>query len=181
MMHAASRWMLLSLLPVGMLSCGAPAGSTTPQSAVGSAVPVVAPGAPGSATADADGAKDGRGRKAGPPTTAAPVATTGAPPPTAGGDYEITYGDCADLVATFEKRLREEEMAKLEAQKLKGKAQEQGLATVDEVVRTGVENWRGQCQTIVGTVQVRSRIRCAIAADSRARFDGCWDGQFDGE
>jgi hypothetical protein len=116
-----------------------------------------------------------------PPAHAAPVGTFGDPPPAAGGDYEITFDDCSRLCDNFERRLREDEEGKLQAQKLEGKALEKAKAIVDEVVQKGLENWRGQCRTIVGTVQVRSRIRCAIAADSLARFNGCWDGQFDAE
>jgi hypothetical protein len=114
-----------------------------------------------------------------PPAHAAPVTTFGTPPPATAGDYDITYNDCAELVGNFERRLREDEEAKLQAQKLEGKSLEKAKAIVADVVQKGVDNWRGNCQSIVGTVQVRSRIRCAIAADSLARFNGCWDGQFD--
>jgi hypothetical protein len=116
-----------------------------------------------------------------PPATAAPIATQGAPPPAAASDYEITFNDCNKLVANYEKVLRQDEMIKLDAKKLAPKAYGPAKEQVEQVVQQGVEGWRAQCQSIVGTAQVKTRIQCAVGAGELARFNGCWDGQFDHE
>lgn len=116
-----------------------------------------------------------------PPQHAAPVTTFGDPVPAAAGDYEITVNDCTKLWTNYERRYREVEEAKLAAQKLQGKYLEKAKVTVDEAVKQAVDNWRGQCQSIIGTVQIRTRIRCAVEAETLDRFNGCWDGKFDHE
>jgi hypothetical protein len=116
-----------------------------------------------------------------PPATAAPISTTGDPPPAAAGDYTITFTDCDKLVGNYERVLRQSEMAKLDAKKLPAKNYDKAKEQVEEVVQQGVAVWRGQCQSITGTVQVRSRIKCAVAAGDLDRFNGCWDGKFDKE
>jgi len=77
--------------------------------------------------------------------------------------------------------LRQSEMAKLDAKKLPAKNYDKAKEQVEEVVQQGVSGWRSQCQSITGTVQVRSRIKCTVAADDLDRFNGCWNGKFDKE
>lgn len=93
----------------------------------------------------------------------------------------MTFRDCDTLTANYEKLLRRDEVAKLEKKKLPKKVYERAKEQVEEVVVQGTASWRNQCGGIVGTIQVRSRIKCAEKADTIERFDGCMDGKFDGE
>ncbi len=116
-----------------------------------------------------------------PPAKAAPITTTGAPPPAQSGDWEITPSDCARLSSHYEKILRREKMKELNAKKLKPKMHERAKEQVLEAITEGHQNWVSQCAGIVGTVQVKSRITCARNADDVKRFHGCIDGEFDNE
>lgn len=111
----------------------------------------------------------------------ASIKTTGPPPPSAPGDFEPTYADCANLAAVYERLLRAEEMAKLEKKKLPPKVYASALKEVEQVVDDGASQWRGQCEGIVETVQIKPRWECAQQADSLARFNGCMNGEFDDE
>jgi hypothetical protein len=153
-------------------ACGSPAEPVkTPESG-----PTAAPSTAAAPTAE---------RKAKPahepPEKAAPIATTGDPVPKEAGDYTITFRDCDKLVTNYEKVLRASEMAKLEAKKFPPKFYDKAKADVDTAVQQGVDGWRAQCQSIMGSVQVRKRITCAVDAGDLDRFNGCWDGKFDNE
>jgi hypothetical protein len=158
--------------PLLLLACGSPAEPAKTPEATASVVPTLA-SAP-SSTLKAKPPHE-------PPAKAAPISTTGAPPPAAATDYEITFNDCGRLVGNYEKVLRQDEMSKLDAKKLAPKAYDKAKEQVEQAVQQGVDGWRAQCQTIVGTPQVKSRIQCAVGAGDLARFDGCWDGKFDKE
>ena len=161
-----------SLSPILILACGGP---TEPVKA-----PELGPTAALAAT-DASSAEPTAKPPHEPPDKAAPIATTGDPPPKESGDYTITFRDCDKLVGNYEKVLRASEMAKLEAKKFPPKFYDKAKADVDQAVQQGVDGWRAQCQSIMGTVQVRKRISCAVDAGDLARFNGCWDGKFDNE
>ncbi|MBW2522880.1 MAG: hypothetical protein JRI23_01830 [Deltaproteobacteria bacterium] len=113
--------------------------------------------------------------------TPASIKTTGAPPPPVPGDFEPSYSDCANLTAVYERLLRSEEMTKLEKKKLPPKVHANALEQIKQVVEDGTSQWRGQCEGIVDTVQIKPRWECAQQADSIKRFHGCMDGEFDDE
>lgn len=116
------------------------------------------------------------------PSKAAPITTTGAAPPIGSpNEYEITQHDCNLLSKKYEDLLRKDEMAKLDKKGFKPKMYEQAKKQIDKIVQEGYDNYRQQCDGIVGTVQVRSRLKCSLDAKELERFNGCADGKFDDE
>jgi len=126
---------------------------------------------------DSSGGDDGSDSNGSPAT----IKTTGAAPPPVPGDFEPSYSDCANLAAVYERLLRAEEMDKLEKKKLPPKVHATALEEVRKIVADGTSQWRGQCDGIVDTVQIKPRWECAQQADSLKRFNGCMDGEFDGQ
>jgi hypothetical protein len=160
------------LSPLLILACGSPTEPVKAPEPGSTAVPTAA-----AASTDEPTAKPTHE----PPDKAAPIATTGDPPPKESGDYTITFRDCDKLVSNYERVLRASEMTKLEAKKFPPKFYGKAKEEVDKAVQQGVDGWRAQCQSIMGTVQVRKRIACAADANDLDRFNGCWDGKFDQE
>ncbi len=168
--------LLLSLVAIGwFIACGpgepaqAPAPTATPAPP-----PVPEPTAEPSAEPEEP-------KEYEPPAKAAPITTTGAPPPATAGDYELSPSDCSRLSSHYEKLLRREKMAELNAKNLKPKVRERAKEQVLRTIEQGHQNWVKQCGGIVGTVQIKSRITCARNSDSIKRFHGCIDGLHDNE
>lgn len=114
-----------------------------------------------------------------PAAAATPAATRDTRPPPVPDDYEMTYGDCQALGARYEGLLRTQEFDKLNRKKLPPKVFAKAQDQVEGVVQKGTEQWMNQCRGIVGTVQIKSRLKCAVDAGSLERFNGCMDGKYD--
>jgi len=151
------------MTPVALLACGA--GTTPPPSPAATAKPTATASAPVTTVAD-------------PPASSVESTPVSSLPPVS-DDYEITVQDCQALADNFERVLRKDEIAEVEAKKFKGKVLERAKAQAAQVARKGADNWHKACQGIVGSVRQRSRLQCALKARTRQRFEGCMDGKFD--
>ena len=167
--------LLLSLSAIWLFTCGP---SEPAQAPAPTAAPASEPAPEPTAEPDAEPDEP---EEYEPPAKAAPITTTGAPPPASAGDYEITLTDCSRLSSHYEKVLRREKMAELNSKKLKPKIHERAKEQVLKTIEEGHKNWVSQCSGIVGTVQIKSRITCARNSDTIKRFHGCMDGEHDNE
>ena len=113
-----------------------------------------------------------------PPVPTSGVDTRPKPVP---DDWLLGYDDCEAVALRFEKLLRKDEKAKLEGKTFKPAQQAAAEQAAEDAVRKGADNWLNTCRTVVGTIQVRSRYKCALKARDLERFHGCMDGQFDDE
>jgi hypothetical protein len=109
-------------------------------------------------------------------------ATDKAPPPprkadTVPDDYELTPRDCQELARQLGSLIHSDEAAKL-SPKLSDKQREAGLASIDKAADVRRAQWDAMCEkSLVGKVQERKALKCAMDAKSVAAFDVCLNGE----
>ena len=109
---------------------------------------------------------------------AAPEEPDDRPPPTRPEeDYDITQRDCDALAQAYNNAWLNDETVKLADKKLKQKQYDEALAQLHSLADEAREQWYGQCEGIVGTAFLRSRLACAMKAKTLTRFNDCWDGK----
>jgi hypothetical protein len=88
-------------------------------------------------------------------------------------EYRVTARDCDEIAARVTELTEADMRAKLEGKSTTDKqreAAEKDIAAAGEKAR---EAWLNQCEGLVGEVQDRKRIDCAIDAPSMDAIDGC--------
>jgi hypothetical protein len=92
-------------------------------------------------------------------------------------DYEITPRDCQELAGQFASLIRSDEVAKL-SPKLSEQQKAQAVKSIEKAAAVRQEQWVSSCSaTLVGLVQQRKNLRCAMEARSVSAFDVCLNGE----
>ncbi len=114
-----------------------------------------------------------------PATEAAPSLAPSAPRAAGANvpdDYELTPHDCEELGRQFGALIRSDEVAKL-SPKLADKQRDQVVGSIEKAAEARREQWAASCgKSLVGSVQERKSLRCAMSAKSVSAFDACLNG-----
>jgi hypothetical protein len=95
-------------------------------------------------------------------------------------DYELTPRDCQELARQFASLIRSDELAKLSS-KLSDKQREQATASIEKAAGVRRDQWAASCEkSLVGLVQERKALTCAMSAKTVAAFDTCLNGEQSG-
>ncbi|HZO15510.1 MAG TPA: hypothetical protein VFB62_19695 [Polyangiaceae bacterium] len=88
-------------------------------------------------------------------------------------EYRVTARDCDEIADHVSELVSADLRAKLDAKKQNDKQREAAERDAEAEAEKEREAWLKQCQTLVGEVQQRSRIDCAISAKSVKAVDDC--------
>jgi hypothetical protein len=107
-------------------------------------------------------------------------ASPDAPPPSKDtsvpDDYQMTNRDCIELGGQFSNVIRADESAKL-SPKLKDKQREAAEQSIEKAANARGQQWTDTCvKSLAGTVQDRSKLKCAMDSKSAKAFDECLNG-----
>lgn len=97
-------------------------------------------------------------------------------PVTREDDYEINHRDCDALSGAYGRAWENDEMKKLNARKLPEKQFDKAADEIKQGSASMKQNWQEECYKTVGTAYLRSRLQCAMKAQSLERFNNCMDG-----
>ena len=88
-------------------------------------------------------------------------------------EYRVTARDCEDIADHVSDLVSADMRSKLEGKKMNDKQREAAERDAADAAEKERAAWLKQCQSLVGEVQQRSRIDCAIAAASVKAVDDC--------
>jgi hypothetical protein len=103
------------------------------------------------------------------------------PPPKkaqpANDDYDMTYRDCKTLAGTYQRAWERVEREKLDKKNFKPKLYDTALKNVQRAAKEAGDHWLAECEGMVGSPYLYSRLKCALKAKTVERFNDCWDGK----
>jgi hypothetical protein len=91
-------------------------------------------------------------------------------------EYRVTPRDCSQIGEHLGELTAKELREKFTIDKLNDKQRAAAEREIEQTRKKAVDDWRQECAKLVGQVQERPNIDCALNAESNAALEACLGG-----